>query len=41
MTIAAVGQPMPVACTETGLPWYSPVYPSSPRSAFFCTGLSK
>ena len=30
-----------VACTETGFPWYSPVYPSSPRSAFFCTGLSK
>ena len=25
MTIAAVGQPIPVACTETGRPWYSPV----------------
>ena len=31
-TIAADGQPIPVACTDTGLPSNEPVKPSSPRS---------
>jgi len=33
-TIAAEGQPIPVACTETGLPSHVPEYPSIPRSEF-------
>ena len=37
ITIAAEGQPMPVACTETGFPSQVPRKPSIPRSEFVCT----
>ena len=39
MTIAADGQPMPVACTEIGLPSQVPVYPSIPRSCVPLDGI--
>ena len=32
-TIAALGQPMPVVCTESGRPSKVPVKPSMPRSS--------
>ena len=38
-TIVAPGQPIPVPCTETGLPFQVPVKPSRPRSAFRWTRL--
>ena len=41
MTMAADGHPMPVAWTETGRPRNVPVYPSIPRSQFFCSTLSR
>ena len=34
ITMAADGQPMPLAWTETGLPLNVPVKPSIPRSEF-------
>ena len=37
ITIAAEGHPIPLACTETGLPSNVPVKPSIPRSEFRCT----
>ena len=40
-TIAALGQPMPVACTEIGRPSNVPVKPSIPRSSLTRTGSSK
>src|SRR5262249_25263695 len=40
-TIVALGQPMPVPCTETGLPLYVPVKPSNPRSVFLGTRSSR
>ena len=40
-TMAAVGQPMPVDCTEIGLPSKVPVKPSMPRSPFTCLAPSK
>ena len=41
ITIAADGQPMPLAWTDTGLPWNVPVKPSMPRSSFTCRASSK
>ena len=40
-TMAADGQPMPVACTETGTPRKLPVKPSMPRSPFTWRAVSK
>ena len=40
-TIVAPGQPMPVPCTDTGLPFQVPVKPSRSRSVFRGTGESK
>jgi len=34
MRLAADGQPIPLDCTETGLPANVPVKPSIPRSEF-------
>ena len=41
ITIAADGQPIPVACTDTGLPSQVPRKPSIPRSEFVWTTSSK
>ena len=41
MTIAADGQPIPVDCTETGVPSHVPRKPSIPRSAFVWTTSSR
>ena len=40
-TMAALGQPMPLACTEIGRPSKVPVKPSMPRSSFTWWALSK
>ena len=38
ITMAALGQPIPLVCTEIGLPSYVPVKPSRPRSSLTSTG---
>ncbi len=41
ITMAALGQPIPLACTDTGEPSNVPVYPSIPRSALRWTTSSR
>ena len=41
ITIAADGHPIPLDCTETGLPLNVPVKPSIPRSPFRWTTSSR
>src|SRR5918997_1529651 len=41
VTMDALGHPIPVACTETGLPLYVPVNPSIPLSPVTCRASSK